>query len=162
MALPKLGDSKLGYCIPSAPIVWNKYVVVGSAAGGDEPNEVRYKAILPALISVTVKLVWNLQTTAGKWVNSDHASPYNGDASAWSGGSVDPETGVLYVPLGSPSPNFNASTRQDTPNLYANRMMAVNITDGNIMWSTPFIDFGTILPVKYLILMIGILHGAVA
>jgi len=146
---PKLGDSKLGYNVPSAPIVWNKYVVVGSAAGGDEPNGVgQIQGNITCLNISNGKLVWNLQTTAGKWVNSDHASPYNGDASAWSGGSVDPETGILYVPLGSPSPNFNASTRHDTPNLYANRMMAVNITDGNIIWSTPFIDFGTILPVK--------------
>jgi alcohol dehydrogenase (cytochrome c) len=146
---PKLGDSKLGYNVPSAPIVWNKYVVVGSAAGGDEPNGVgQIQGNITNLNISNGKLVWNLQTTAGKWVNSDHASPYNGDASAWSGGSVDPETGILYVPLGSPSPNFNASTRQDTPNLYANRMMAVNITDGNIIWSTPFIDFGTTLPVK--------------
>ena len=37
---PKLGDPKLGYNVPSAPIVWNKNVIVGSASGGDEPNGV--------------------------------------------------------------------------------------------------------------------------
>jgi len=146
---PKLGDPKLGYNIPSAPIVWNKYVVVGSAAGGDEPNGVGLiQGNITALNISNGKIVWNLQTTAGKWVNSVNASPYNGDASAWSGGSLDPETGILYMPLGSPSPNFNASTRQETPNLYANRMIAINITNGHIIWSTPFIDFGTVLPVK--------------
>ena len=61
---------------------------------------------------------------------------------AWSGGSLNPETGILYIPLGSPSPNFNATTRQ-TPNLYSNHMIAINITKGQIIWATPFIAYGT-------------------
>lgn len=53
----------------------------------------------------------------------------------------------MYIPLGSPSPNFNASTRM-TPNLYANHMVSVNVTNGKIVWATPFIDYGTVLDVK--------------
>jgi alcohol dehydrogenase (cytochrome c) len=60
---------------------------------------------------------------------------------------LDPETGIIYMPLGSASPNFNASTRQ-SPNLYANHMIAVNITSGQIIWATPFIDYGTVLNVR--------------
>jgi alcohol dehydrogenase (cytochrome c) len=52
------------------------------------------------------------------------------------------------MPLGSASPNFNATTRQQTPNLYANHMIAVNITNGKIIWATPFIDYGTVLHVR--------------
>ena len=32
-----LGNPEVGYNVPSAPIVWKDYVVVGSAAGGDNP-----------------------------------------------------------------------------------------------------------------------------
>jgi outer membrane protein assembly factor BamB len=88
-----------------------------------------------------------MRTTAGDWVQPGKAPPYNGDASAWSGGSLDPETGIIYIPLGSPSPNFNATTRK-TPNLYANHMIAVNVTNGKMIWATPFIDYGTVLDVR--------------
>jgi alcohol dehydrogenase (cytochrome c) len=127
----KLGHPESGYNIPSAPIVWKDYVIAGSAAGGDVPNGVgMIQGNITALNATDGKVLWNLQTTVGEWVEPNKAPPYNGDASAWSGGSLDPETGIMYIPLGSPSPNFNASTRQETPNLYANHMVAVNITDG--------------------------------
>jgi glucose dehydrogenase len=145
----KLGHPESGYNIPSVPIVWKDYVVAGSAAGGDVPNGVgMMQGNITALNATDGKILWNLQTTVGDWVEPKKAPPYNGDASAWSGGSLDPETGIIYIPLGSPSPNFNASTRQDTPNLYANHMVAVNITDGKMIWATPFIESGTVLNVK--------------
>jgi glucose dehydrogenase len=145
----KLGHPESGYNIPSVPIVWKDYVVAGSAAGGDAPNGVGLiQGNITALNATDGKVLWNLQTTVGDWVDPKKAPPYNGDASAWSGGSLDPETGIMYIPLGSPSPNFNASTRQGTPNLYANHMVAVNITDGRMIWATPFIEYGTVLNVK--------------
>jgi alcohol dehydrogenase (cytochrome c) len=146
---PLLGNPKSGYNIPSVPIVWKDFVVVGSAAGGDVANGVGYvQGNITALNATDGKIKWNRQTTSGEWVKHGKAPPFNGDASAWSDGALDPETGIIYMPLGSPSPNFNASTRQHTPNLYANHMIAVNITNGNIVWATPFIDYGTALPVK--------------
>ena len=35
-----LGNPKIGYNIPTVPIVWKYYVIVGSAAGGDIGNGV--------------------------------------------------------------------------------------------------------------------------
>jgi alcohol dehydrogenase (cytochrome c) len=146
---PLLGNPKIGYNIPTAPIVWKYYVIVGSAAGGDIGNGVgTVQGNITALNINDGSIIWNLPTTAGEWVDKEKAPPYNGDASPWSGGSLDPETGIIYMPLGSPSPNFNASTRLQTPNLYANHMVAVNVTTGQIIWATPFIDYGTVLPVK--------------
>ena len=145
---PVLGNPKIGYNIPSPPIVWKDYVIVGSAGGGDVPNGVGLvQGNITALNIIDGSIMWNLHTTKGEWVNPRTAPPYNGDASAWSGGSLDPETGIIYIPLGSPSPNFNATTRQ-SPNLYANHMIAVNVTNGKIIWATPFIDYGTVLNVR--------------
>lgn len=48
--------------------------------------------------------------------------PNGGGATAWSGGSFDPHSKVLYMPLGNPTPDYNASTRL-TPNLYANHIV---------------------------------------
>jgi alcohol dehydrogenase (cytochrome c) len=143
-----LGNPKTGYNIPSFPIVWKDYVIVGSAGGGDVPNGVgTVRGNITALNGTSGKIIWNLHTTTGEWVNPRSAPAYNSGANDWSGGSLDPETGFVYIPLGSPSPNFNASTRQ-TPNLYSNHMMAVNITNGKMIWATPFVADGTVLNVR--------------
>ena len=145
---PALGNPKRGYSITSQPIVWKDYVIVGSAAHGDDTNGVlSLQGNITALNATNGEIIWNMRTTAGDWVQLGKAPPYNGDASAWSGGSLDPEVGIMYIPLGSPSPNFNATTRK-TPNLYANHMIAVNVTNGKMIWATPFIDYGTVLNVR--------------
>lgn len=138
-----LGDTAVGYSIDSFPIVWNDYVVVGSGGSGLPPGPGMVKGNVTALNRTDGSILWNLATTTGEWVKKGKTPP-NGGATAWSGGSFDPEEGILYVPLGSASPNFNASTRQ-TPNLYSNHMIAVNVTSGDIVWATPFIAHGTVL-----------------
>lgn len=142
-----LGDPKTGYNIPTYPIVWKDYVVVGSAGGGDVSAGVgTVRGNITALNSTNGKIIWNLKTTAGDWVTPHNSPNYNSGANDWSGGSLDASTGVLYMPLGSASPNFNATTRQDG-NLYSNHMIAINITSGKILWATPFIARGTVLNV---------------
>jgi alcohol dehydrogenase (cytochrome c) len=144
-----LGDPNVGYNIPTFPILWKDYIIVGSADHSDPSNGVgTVRGNITALNSTNGKIIWNLRTTTGEWVNPNTAPAYNSGANNWSGGSLDPETGIIYMPLGNPSPNFNATTRQQTPNLYANHMIAVNITSGQIIWATPFIDYGTVLNVR--------------
>jgi alcohol dehydrogenase (cytochrome c) len=141
-----LGDPKVGYSIDAPPIVWRDYIIAGSGGSGLPPGPGLVKGNITALNRTSGKIIWNLETTAGEWVKPGKTPP-NGGATAWSGGSLDPDTGILYIPLGSASPNFNASTRQ-TPNLYSNHMVAVNITNGKLIWATPFIAHGTVLDVR--------------
>jgi alcohol dehydrogenase (cytochrome c) len=144
-----IGDSKVGYNIPTFPILWKDYIIVGSADHSDPSNGVgTVRGNITALNSTNGEIIWNLHTTTGEWVDPRTAPAYNSGANNWSGGSLDPETGIIYMPLGNPSPNFNATTRQQTPNLYANHMVAINITSGQIIWATPFIDYGTVLNVR--------------
>jgi alcohol dehydrogenase (cytochrome c) len=138
-----LGNTSMGYSIDSFPIVWKSYVIAGSGGSGLPPGLGLVKGNVTALNRTDGSILWNLETTTGEWVERGKTPP-NGGATAWSGGSFDPEEGILYFPLGSASPNFNASTRQ-TPNLYSNHMIAVNVTSGEIIWSTPFIAHGTVL-----------------
>ena len=138
-----LGNTSMGYSIDSFPIVWKDYVIAGSGGSGLPPGLGLVRGNVTALNRTDGSVLWNLQTTTGEWVERGKTPP-NGGATAWSGGSFDPEEGILYLPLGSASPNFNASTRQ-TPNLYSNHMIAVNVTSGEIIWATPFIAQGTVL-----------------
>jgi alcohol dehydrogenase (cytochrome c) len=141
-----LGNPKAGYRIDAAPIVWKDYVIAGSAGGSMPPGTGFVKGNITALNRTSGEIIWSLDTTTGEWVKPGKTPP-NGGAAAWSGGSLDPETGIVYIPLGNPSPNFNASTRQ-TLNLYSNHMVAVNITNGKMIWATPFIAYGTVLNVR--------------
>jgi alcohol dehydrogenase (cytochrome c) len=141
-----LGDPLLGYSIDAAPIVWKDFVIAGSGGSGLPPGLGMVKGNITALNRTDGKIIWNIDTTTGDWVSREKTPP-NGGATAWSGGSLDPQSGILYVPLGSASPNFNASTRL-TPNLYSNHVMAVNVTNGKIIWTTPFIAPGTVLNVS--------------
>ena len=141
-----LGNPKAGYRIDAAPIVWKDYIIAGSAGGSLPPGTGFVKGNITALNRTSGEIIWKLDTTTGEWVKPGKTPP-NGGAAAWSGGSLDPETGIVYIPLGNPSPNFNASTRQ-TLNLYSNHMVAVNITNGKMIWATPFIAYGTVLNVR--------------
>ena len=143
---PILGPSKAGYGVTTSPIVWKDYVVVGSAGGDLPPEKGVVQGNITALNRTNGDIIWNFRTTTGEWVSAGK-SPPNGGATAWSGGSFDPQTKILYMPLGNPTPDYNASTRL-TPNLYANHMVAVNITNGKLVWAVPFIAVGTVLKVR--------------
>ena len=141
-----LGNPKAGYRIDAAPIVWKDYIIAGSAGGSLPPGTGFVKGNITALNRTSGEIIWKLDTTTGEWVKPGKTPP-NGGATAWSGGSLDPETGVVYIPLANPSPNYNSTTRQ-TLNLYSNHMVAVNITNGKMIWATPFIAYGTVLNVR--------------
>ena len=141
----QLGDPNVGYSIDSHPMIWKDYIVVGSGGSGLPPGFGMVKGNITALNRTNGQVIWNFNTTDGEWIKAGKTPP-NGGATAWSGGSIDPDKWIAYMPLGSASPNFNASTRQ-SPNLYSNHMVAINITNGTLLWATPFISQGTVLNV---------------
>jgi alcohol dehydrogenase (cytochrome c) len=143
---PVLGPSKAGYGVATPPIIWKDYVVVGSAGGDFPPGKGVVQGNITALNRTNGDIIWNFRTTTGEWVGPGK-SPPNGGATAWSGGSFDPQSKILYMPLGNPTPDYNASTRPG-PNLYANHVVAVNITNGKLVWAVPFIAEGTVLKVR--------------
>ncbi|MFB3764575.1 MAG: PQQ-binding-like beta-propeller repeat protein [Methanotrichaceae archaeon] len=131
--------------ISAPPLIWKNYVIAGSALGDAPPFGMPNKGSVTALDKATGKILWTINTTEGEWVTGKNAS-VNGGASAWSGGAIDTEKGIVYIPTGNPAPDFYATTRPP-PNLYANHVMAINITDGKVLWATPFVSYGTVLNV---------------
>src|SRR5215469_14208755 len=134
---PTLGPKTLGYGVATPPVVWKDYVVVGSA-GGDFPQ---FPGIIQGNITALNRtngdIIWNIRTTTGHWVTPNNVPP-NGGATAWTGGAFDPKTGILYFPLGNPTPDFTPRTRLQSPNYFAESVIAVNITNGKMVWDTPF------------------------
>ena len=141
----ELGPPELGYGIPAIPLVWHDYVIAGSAGGDLPSNPGVVQGNITALNRTNGEIIWSLKTTAGEWVKPENIPP-NGGGTVWSGMSFDPDTGVLYAPVGNATPDFNATSRL-TPNYYTNTVMAVNITNGKMLWATPFVEHGTVLDV---------------
>jgi glucose dehydrogenase len=63
----------------------------------------------------------------------------NGGATTWTGGTLDPTTGIYYFPTSNPSPRFNGTTRPG-PNLWANSVLALEAETGRLIWGKQLVS----------------------
>ncbi|MDR4489758.1 MAG: PQQ-binding-like beta-propeller repeat protein [Candidatus Nitrosocosmicus sp.] len=129
-----IGDPSKGFRLPSPPLVWGDYVIAGSALGDEPPFAPAAKGSITAFNRTDGERIWNISTVTGQWVMGENATK-NGGATVWSGGSLDPKTGILYVPTGNAAPDFDPTSRP-LPNLYTNSILAVDVKTGQILWHT--------------------------
>jgi alcohol dehydrogenase (cytochrome c) len=123
------------------PLIWNNLIIAGSAGGDEPPWGIPERGSVTGLDKKTGRIVWQTNTTKGAWVEGKNTS-MNGGATIWSGGAIDTEKGIAYLPCGNAAPDFTASTRPE-PIPYVNNIIAVNLADGKILWATPFMANGT-------------------
>jgi alcohol dehydrogenase (cytochrome c) len=136
-----IADPAKGESVPAAPIAWNGLVFIGNA-GGDYKGG---KGHLYALDAKTGKIVWQfflVPKTEGDTVRGpEGASPL--DTSTWkniqgapiSGGgtwtstTLDPASGLLYVPVGNPAPDYDNGVRQGD-NLFTGSVVVLDARTG--------------------------------
>jgi alcohol dehydrogenase (cytochrome c) len=136
-----IADVKKGEDVPAAPIAWQGLVFIGNA-GGDFKGA---KGHMYALDAKSGKIVWQfflVPKTEGDTVRGpEGASPL--DTSTWknipgapiSGGgtwtstTLDPATGLLYVPVGNPAPDYDNSVRQGD-NLFTGSVVVLDARTG--------------------------------
>ncbi len=139
----KLWETKIlqaqGESVPAAPIAWNGMVFVGNA-GGDVKG---VKGRMYGLDAATGKVVWETylvpsggkaetpsgteQVAAPTWKNKPDV-PVTGGAT-WTSYSLDPKTGLLYVPGGNPAPDFVKELRPGD-NLFAGSVVILDAKTG--------------------------------
>jgi alcohol dehydrogenase (cytochrome c) len=135
----RLADRAKGESIPSAPTVWNGLVFAGTA--GSETYGVTGRVY--GLDAATGKIVWETYTVPtsapqpgnekmqaqakATWANVDGV-PITGGGT-WSTYSIDPDRGLLYVPVGNPGPDFVTDVRSGT-NLYTNSILVLDAKSG--------------------------------
>jgi alcohol dehydrogenase (cytochrome c) len=137
-----IGDYKKGESAPAAPIAWNGLVFIGNA-GGDIKG---VKGRMYALDAKTGKIVWEFylvpkvegDPTLGPlapsplnnstWGNTMAGVPITGGAT-WTSYTLDPETGLLYVPGGNPAPDFAPDIRPGE-NLYSGSVVVLDAMTG--------------------------------
>lgn len=137
-----VGNSKNVESVVAAPMAWNGMVFVGTAGGDFRGNKGRMYGIDGA----TGKIVWeffmvpkgpndktygpgvdNQLGTNKTWGNEPDV-PITGGGT-WTGYTLDPETGLLYVPGGNPAPDFVPSLRPGD-NLYSGSLVVLDAKSG--------------------------------
>ncbi len=136
-----IADVKKGETVPAAPIAWQGLVFVGNA-GGDVKGG---KGHMYALDAKTGKIVWQfflVPKAEGDTVRGpEGASPLDNSTwknvpgvpisggGAWTSMSLDPASGLLYVPVGNPGPDFDNSVRQGD-NLFTGSVVVLDAKTG--------------------------------
>ena len=83
--------------------------------------------------------VFGIDARTGKLKWTFHIIPddmvsVTGTANVWAGMSVDPTSGLVYVPVSAPSPNYyGAKRKKEMP--YVNSVTALNAETGAVVWS---------------------------
>lgn len=100
---------------------------------------------LRAFDVITGKVAWTFHTIPHPdehgyetWENKEaYKDDIIGGANNWAGMSLDEETGVIYVPTGTASPDFYGAQRKGS-SLYANCLLALEAATGKLLWHFQF------------------------
>jgi quinoprotein glucose dehydrogenase len=127
------------YEVTSPPAVIGDLVVVGSSVGDNNRNDAP-NGVVRAFDARSGALRWSWDPIA----RSPGAPGYDtwggtyahqtGAANAWSVISADPARDLVFVPVGSASPDFYGGQRLGQ-NLYANSVVALRASTGQVVWS---------------------------
>jgi quinoprotein glucose dehydrogenase len=124
----------------SAPTVVNDVVIVGSAfkEGMTVPTHNNTKGLVRAYDIKSGKLLWTFHTIpkAGEfgnetWENGSWAT--NGNTGVWTQITVDPQLGLVYLPVESPTSDFYGGERPGN-NLFGESLVAVDLKTGQRKW----------------------------
>jgi alcohol dehydrogenase (cytochrome c) len=127
--------------VPAAPIAWEGLVFIGNAGGDFKGGKGR----MYALEAKTGKIVWEfflVPKSEGDAVrgpqgaspldkstwNNVPGAPISGGG-AWTSTTLDPASGLLYVPVGNPAPDFDNSVRQGD-NLFTGSVVVLDAKTG--------------------------------
>ena len=124
-------DSSLGYFLSAAPIVWNGMVFIGDA-GADWG----IKGKMYAYDVNNGSKMWEFDTIptgdqpgADTWQSADSTS--TGGGSMWTSYTLDKDSGLLYVSVGNPAPDFAAEYRPGD-NLYTDSVVVLDAKTGKL------------------------------
>ena len=136
-----IADAKRGETTPSAPIAWDGLVFIGNA-GSDITGG---KGRVYALEAKTGKIVWQFYMVpktedevargpigespldTSTWKNAA-GIPITGGGT-WTSYTLDPATGLLYVPVGNPGPDFATDVREGD-NLFTGSVLVLDAKTG--------------------------------
>ncbi len=124
----QVADPAQGYFETMNPIFAQGKVIVGSA-GGDEGN----RGFVAAYDALTGQQAWRFYTIPAAGTSWVPATGHHGGGAVWTSPTFDPQNGLLYVPVGNPSPDYFGAVRPG-PDLYTDSVVALRIGSGTVAW----------------------------
>jgi quinoprotein glucose dehydrogenase len=126
--------------VHTAPTVVGDAVMVGSSMreGATVPTHNNTKGLVRAFDVRTGKQLWRFDTIPHPgepgfetWENNSAA--INGNTGVWTHISADPELGLVYLPVETPSSDYYGGHRPGA-NLYGESIVAVDVNSGKVRW----------------------------
>ncbi|MEO8193971.1 MAG: pyrroloquinoline quinone-dependent dehydrogenase [Gemmatimonadales bacterium] len=114
------------YQVTSAPTVVGDMVVVGSSVADNQRVDAP-SGTVRAFDARTGALNW-------KWDPIPRDSAHTGAANAWAPMSVDESRDLIFIPVGSASPDFYGGKRKGS-NRHANSVVALRASTGQLVWA---------------------------
>ncbi len=118
------GTGKMRFTSPPAVL---KDSVIAAGSIGDNIRANQPDGVIRSFDARTGKLLWRLVTIPPAM------SDQTGNADVWTTYAVDIERNMVFIPTGSPSPDFYGALRND-PIPYANALLAIDATTGTVKW----------------------------
>lgn len=120
----------------SGPVVIGSLVVIGGLVLDNQKVDMP-SGVIRGYDAVSGKLVWAWDMGA-----PDRSGPPPPGArftpstpNAWAPLSVDPALGLIYVPLGNPSPDFYGVLRRPYDERFGSAVVALDARDGRVRWA---------------------------
>jgi quinoprotein glucose dehydrogenase len=117
------------YQVTSAPAIFKDLVITGSSIGDNRAVTLE-RGIVRAFDARTGALRWTWDPIA-PWAYQ--TNPRTGAGNAWSTLSVDPEHGLVFIPVGSASPDYFGGIRKGDDK-WANSVVALKAATGEFVW----------------------------
>lgn len=128
----------------STPLVIGDIAIVGGAMreGATISTHNNTKGLVRAFDVRTGRQIWRFDTIPrpgqfgnDTWLNGSWAE--NGNAGMWTQISADPELGLAYLPIETPTSDYYGGSRPGN-NLYAESLVAVDLKTGQRKWHFQF------------------------
>jgi PQQ-dependent dehydrogenase (methanol/ethanol family) len=120
-----VADGARGYGVTAAPVIFKGKVIVGLAGGDYGANGHVY-----AFDARTGEKLWAFDTIERKsWPKGAEV----GGGATWTTVAVDPKDGLVFIPVGNPSPDYYTGSRPGG-NLYSNSVVALDAATGKVAW----------------------------
>ena len=129
-----------------APIVARNVVIVGASHSASGRTKANVKGYIRAFDAKTGKRLWIFHTVpqAGEVGNDtwlDDSWSYTGNTGVWTQMTVDEESGIVYLPVETPTGDYFGGHRHGN-NLFAESLVALNLETGKRLWHYQFVHHG--------------------
>lgn len=137
---------RTGYGHPSAPIVVNDMVVVGSSISDGAARKEGVPGRILAFDARTGELRWtfNIVPAPGEYGEESwglESNSYSGGANVWANISADEEHGLVYLPTSTPTNDFYGGHRPGD-NLFAESVVCLDAKTGRRVWHFQTVHHG--------------------